>query len=102
MLGHFQLDAVLGGFFRRLSRLALVHVSQLNMLIRDLFYCPGQFADLGGILLIHRHDMQGQQRWPSVPTAAWTFDPLRSFAQSYAARPPDSDVDCKVRLSGSR
>ena len=32
-------------------------------------------------------------RWPSVSTAACTFDPLRRLAPSYPARAPDSGVE---------
>jgi hypothetical protein len=47
LLDHFQLDAMLGGhFFNRLTRVALVHVRQLDILLRELLHPPGQFADL--------------------------------------------------------
>jgi hypothetical protein len=57
MLNHFQLDSMLGcGFFRRLSRVALVHIGQFNILLRDLLHLPGQFAGLCAILLIGREE----------------------------------------------
>jgi hypothetical protein len=62
MLYYFQLDIMLGcRFFSRLSCVALIHVSQLNMLLRDLLYLPGQFADLCAVLLIGRRDVKGEQ-----------------------------------------
>ena len=65
MLDNFQLDAMLGCcLFSRLSCVALVDVSQPNILFRDLLHLPGQFADLCAILFIGRRDMKGEQMAP--------------------------------------
>jgi hypothetical protein len=44
-----------------LARVVLIRVSQFDVLLGDLLYLPGQFADLCAILLIGWRDVQGQQ-----------------------------------------
>ena len=62
MRDHFQPNTVLGlRLFSSLACVALIHVSQFNILLRDLLHLPGQFSDLRAILLIGRRDMQSQQ-----------------------------------------
>jgi hypothetical protein len=62
MFDDFQLDAMLGCcLFSRLSCVARVDISQLNILFRDLLHLPGQLADLCAILFIGRRDMKGKQ-----------------------------------------
>jgi len=70
MFDHFELDSVLGSrLFSRLACVALIHISQFDVLLCDLLYLPRQFPDLCAILLVGRCNMQGN-RWPSVSTAA--------------------------------
>ncbi len=99
MFDHLQLDAVPGSrFFRRFACVTLIHVSQLDILLRDLLHLPGQFLHLGSILLVGRRDMQGQQMAQRVNCRM----DLRSFAPfgSVISGPrTDSGVDCSVRLS---
>ena len=62
MLDGFQLNTMLAcRRFCRLSRVALIHIGQLDILFGDLLHLPGQFAGLCAVLLIGRRHIQGQQ-----------------------------------------
>ena len=77
MFNNFQLDAVSGSrFFRRLACVTLIHVSQFDIFLRDLLHLPGQFADLGAILLIGWRDVQSQQMAQRIHSRMY----FRSFA----------------------
>jgi hypothetical protein len=52
MFDHFQLDAVLSRcLFSGLSGVALIHVSQLDVLLGDLLHLPGHLYVFGASLL---------------------------------------------------
>jgi hypothetical protein len=53
------LNAVLGsGHFSSFACVALIYVSQLDVLLGDLLFLAGQFSHLCTILFIGRRDMQ--------------------------------------------
>jgi hypothetical protein len=80
MLDHFQLYALLcSRVFNSVACVALIHVSQLDVLLRDLLYLPGQLASLCPVLFPAGVTCKAGGR-PSVSTATWTFDPLRRLA----------------------
>ena len=59
MFDCFQLNAVLGsGHFSSFACVALIYVSQLDVLLGDLLFLAGQFSHLCTILFIGRRDMQ--------------------------------------------
>lgn len=74
--------ASLGIALRLLPRIALINVSQLDVLASRLLDRGDQCLYPLPILLVGRGNVQGEQRCPRVSTAAWTFEPRLRLAPS--------------------
>jgi hypothetical protein len=99
MLDHLKVDAVLRSLSSRLfSRVALIHISQLDVLARSLLDRAGQNLHLLSIPLVGRRHEQSEQ----VSQSAHGRMHLRTFlALGPVVAAPLSGLERNVRLSNT-